>query len=215
LLALVQKSGAQLQARTQTREATPSASFEVIDAFMQSRARQILDLRDTQLGYGKVQPLDRNSACGKAVVEQVAKLARNHETMVLRPKGNDLNYFRDAYRYLFQAANIANMNAKPDMEFDEFDVRDSNGTQRTNAIAIVPNATCTAAYARIIYFGGRTSRTKYYAVSSARIDSDFLKSPNSGKVSLQYFREEGFSNSSGSPADFSYQCDADTCQRKK
>jgi len=200
--------------RGQERASTPAASFEGVAAFIARLGTNVADLSQTKAGYGPVARLDGESACAKAIFESVSKLARNHETMVLRPQGNSLDYFKDQYRALFFAKNIVAMNANPDPEYGEFKVTDGHGTKRQYAVAIVPNAACTSAYVRMIYFGATTNRTKFYALSSARVDAAFLTAPNQGRVSQQYFVYE-FLKSTGRPADFSYSCDEDTCSRRK
>lgn len=215
LLAQVEAAQQTASARASAKADTSPSSFDAVAAFMARLGSSPADLVQTKAGYGRVGPLDPESSCSKAILETVAKLARDHQTMVLRPRGNDLNYFKDQYRALFFAKNLAPMNAEPDPDFEEFRVTDSKGTKRKWAVGIVPNASCTAAYVRMLHFGSTTGMKKFYALSSARIDAAFLKTPNQGRVSQQYYIEEGFTNARGRPADFSYTCDDDLCRVRR
>lgn len=194
---------------------TPPATYERVAAYLASIKGMPPTYQSARDGFGIVAALDPKSPCAKGIYGAVAKLMRNHDTMVLRKEGADLSYYKDKYRSYFFEKNIAAYNAPDSVNLDyaSFRVVGTHGTSRHAGIEIVPNASCTSAYVKLVYFGGLTSGNKYYAISTARIDASFAKNPDKGQVADQYFRILGFGDSSGPVADFSFTCDEDTCSK--
>ena len=87
-------------------------------------------------------------------------------------------------------------------------------SQKERRVDIVHDTNCMRAYVRSHNVGSTTEGGKYYGMSMARIDANFLSNPDAGRVNRQYYREFGFGRSSGGVANFNFICDEDTCLKR-
>ncbi len=210
-------------------EAIPSASFERVASYLNNLQpsiknagtyasfRALFNPEKLMEGFGAVSPLEPSAACSKAIFASIAKLQRNHETMVLRHRGKDYDYFKDMYRWSFFEKNMVSLNAKPDISFTEYS-RAVNARKadkvHNRSVAIVPNQTCTAAYVRVLNYEAATYSGPIASMSVALIVSNFLKDPDTGRVTNQIFGYD-FLKSYGTIGDFRFKCDEDTCSKGK
>lgn len=206
------------------------ATFDRASAFLDENRGKAIDIEASLAGFGRFAPLDPKDRCAKAVIATIAKLNRDHTTIVVRRYGTNYDYFKDRYQAVFHEKNLFQFNGVTE-NFDTFAqtvARTGKGTggEKTK-LDIVINATCTAAILRHQDMnssyrhesaGGSVPVLK---TSVARIDAEFLRSQNRGKVTRQSFTEIQYDlvrmmatrGSSGVVPDFEYVCDDETCRK--
>jgi len=172
----------------------------------------------TKAGFGAVIPLDQNDRCGKAVIETIAKLNREHTTLVTRIDGKDYNRYKDKYQSYFHVRAVTQLNANKNVDFDSYVKSTSGDNPRRQArVDILINQSCTSAIVRVLEVGTHWAAEggtgKHYGMSVAQIDADFRQTRQQGKVVKQFFRNEGFSRGNGSIEDFRFSCAAETCKK--
>jgi hypothetical protein len=196
-------------------EAAPaqvSTSFAQVAQYASVLGNNIPTIEDMNSKLPVFAPLDPSKPCSQALFSSIAKLMRNHETMVLRKNGLSYDYYKDSYRVYFFQKNIAFFNTQSSIDYDRHNKGTLNSKYAGVRIDITHNENCTAAYVRELLVGTH-SRGKYYQLSISRVDANFLADPDKGKVTQQYYRDFGFAYSRGRIPDFSYSCDEDTCKK--